>query len=603
MAVGVAGADGHDGHPGAAGSQEARIVVGAAVVRHLEHVGPQVDSSPHQPLLGLRAEVPGQQHADAPDGHPGHHGQVVGLGAPRGDLGGRGQDLDRGRADPPPVPGDEDLAARTGPSNRPLEHLGAVVGRRQGPGRDDADVASPERAGQPTGVVGVQVGEQDQWQPVDAQPVEATVDGADVRPRVDEQPLPGSGGDHQGVALAHVAGHEHRTGRRPAPRHLAQRPADEHEADDERERQPAQPVPPPQRQTAAEHEDGEDDGSADAGRPAHGGVGDGGRGPGEEHQPPDRPPRQPGQAVGEQRGDGAEDRREQAEDGRRRDGRGREQVGRQGHQADHPREAGDQRGGRQAGGGAHRHGVGEQPGPAVGAQPARPPRCQQHDRAGGGHGEGEADVPGQPRVRHQQDHDRPAQRRHGCSGAARGQREERDGPHPGRPQHAGGRPGQQDEAQQREDGHGGLHAAVDRPAAERRQDPGEHDRHVRPGHGGQVRQTGAPEVLAERRIHAAGVPHHEPRQESCRGLLEHPGRGGGQARPDTAGGPLAPGRLADQLGRPARGHPCDDAVGRVARAEDGADAHDLPGEQAGPALRLGEDDHPVVERHAHPAPG
>ncbi|MGY1770776.1 hypothetical protein [Blastococcus sp. SYSU D00813] len=71
VAVGVVGADRHDGHLRTAGRQEGGVVVGAAVVRHLQHVGRQVDAPAHQPLLGLCAEVAGEQHAQAAHRHAG----------------------------------------------------------------------------------------------------------------------------------------------------------------------------------------------------------------------------------------------------------------------------------------------------------------------------------------------------------------------------------------------------------------------------------------------------------------------------------------------------------------------------------------------------
>ena len=55
VAVGVVGADRDQRHAGAAGGEELRVGVRAAVVRHLEHVGPQIDAAGDDPRLGLGA--------------------------------------------------------------------------------------------------------------------------------------------------------------------------------------------------------------------------------------------------------------------------------------------------------------------------------------------------------------------------------------------------------------------------------------------------------------------------------------------------------------------------------------------------------------------
>jgi hypothetical protein len=70
MAVRVVRADRHQRHPRPRGRQEARVGVGAAVVRDLEDVRGQVDAVPHQAGLGLRAQVTGQQDPQPVDRHP-----------------------------------------------------------------------------------------------------------------------------------------------------------------------------------------------------------------------------------------------------------------------------------------------------------------------------------------------------------------------------------------------------------------------------------------------------------------------------------------------------------------------------------------------------
>ena len=98
-------------------------------------------------------------------------------------------------------------------------------------------------------------------------------------------------------------------------------------------------------------------------------------------------------------------------------------------------------------------------------------------------------------------------RRRGPGRAARGrpggQGQQRHRTHGGGADDARARPGQDDEADEREPGDDRLHAAVDGPPAERPQHAGQHDRDVGAGHGGQVRQPGPAEVLLEDRVHGA----------------------------------------------------------------------------------------------------
>jgi hypothetical protein len=105
VAVGVVRTDRHQRDGGSARGQEAGVDIGAAVVRHLEHVGGQVDAIGHDPRLGLRPQVTGEQHPDAPLGGPQHHAQVVRLGPGRRLPGIGGQHLELGVPDPPPLAG------------------------------------------------------------------------------------------------------------------------------------------------------------------------------------------------------------------------------------------------------------------------------------------------------------------------------------------------------------------------------------------------------------------------------------------------------------------------------------------------------------------
>ena len=129
MAVGVVRPDGDQSDPGAAGRQEVRVRVGAAVVRHLEHVGPQVRAVADEAGLRLGAEVSGEEHPDAPDRHPHDHGQVVRGGRRGRPAGVGGKDLERRVAHGAAVARDQD-----GPLRRVAPHE-AVEGRHPGVGR------------------------------------------------------------------------------------------------------------------------------------------------------------------------------------------------------------------------------------------------------------------------------------------------------------------------------------------------------------------------------------------------------------------------------------------------------------------------------------
>jgi hypothetical protein len=97
-------ADRDEGDPGAGGGQEPGVGVAAAVVRDLEHVGPDVDAAVEDPRLGLRAQVAGEQHPHAVDRHARENRQVVGLRRRDRQFGRRGEHLPAGTAHRQPLP-------------------------------------------------------------------------------------------------------------------------------------------------------------------------------------------------------------------------------------------------------------------------------------------------------------------------------------------------------------------------------------------------------------------------------------------------------------------------------------------------------------------
>jgi hypothetical protein len=479
MPVRVVRAHRDERDPCSGGGEEAAVGVGAAVVRHLEHVGAQVDAARDDPGLHRAAQVAGEQHPDPALGHPDQQRQVVGRHRGSGDLRRRGEHLDGRRPHGPPVAGDQDRALGTGPPRRRVQGSGPVLGGREGAGGDDADGPPGQGPGQAPGVVGVEVGDQHQGQRVDAQPVQAAVDRTDVGPGVHEQPLPRRGRHHQRVALTDVAGHEDRPLGRPPAGDLPQRPPEHHDAEEGGERQRPGAGEAPQQPAERQEQDREQHRAPGAGRPSGRTVGQGRRALGHDHQPPHRPPGQPGQRLTQRRHDRERDCGQQAEHGGRGDGRRGEQVGRQRHRAHQPGEPGHQRRGGQPRGCGDRDRVGQDRRPAAAAQAAGPARRQQHDGRGGRDGEREAGVPGQAGVDQQQhDHGRPEGRQR-RPGPTRGERQQRHRPHGRRPDHAGAGPGQHHEPGQSGHRDQRLHPPVHGPAPQRRQHTGQHDRHVR----------------------------------------------------------------------------------------------------------------------------
>jgi hypothetical protein len=209
VAVGVVSPDRDQAHPGAGCGQELRIGIGAAVVRHLEHVGGEVDVGAGQSSLCLTPEVAGEQRAHPVLGDPDHQRQVVRRHRPGRPPGIGCEHLDLRAPDRAAIAGHQGGAGAAGPADECVDGGAAVVGRRERRRGDHAHRPARQCPGQPAGVVGVEMREQYQRQRVDAEPVEAAVHRADLGPGVDEDPLPLPGGDHQRVPLAHVAGDHH----------------------------------------------------------------------------------------------------------------------------------------------------------------------------------------------------------------------------------------------------------------------------------------------------------------------------------------------------------------------------------------------------------
>jgi hypothetical protein len=363
VAVGVVGPDGDQCHPGAAGREERRIGVPAPVVRNLQHVRAEVGPGREYPCLGLRAQVAGEQDPHAALGDPDDHRQIVGLRSRGRPLGGGGEHLDRRRPDRPTVPRHQDCALSTAAPHEAVERLLPLVGGSQRAGGDDPDLTTGQSTGEPSRVIGVQVGHQHERKDVDPEPVEAAVDRADVRAGVDQDTGAGAGRHHEGVTLPDVAGDDEGVGRWPAPDHLPQGPADGDQPHQRGQRERAAPREPPQRPRQRQEQRSQHSSAEGPGRPSGGRVRQRRGALGHRDEPARRPAGTPDQEVPEHWDHRAGDRRRQSEHGSRGDrGRG-EEVGRQGDEADRSGETGDEGRRGQARGGAHGQRVG-QDGPA-----------------------------------------------------------------------------------------------------------------------------------------------------------------------------------------------------------------------------------------------
>jgi hypothetical protein len=595
MAVRVVGTDGDQRDARSAGGEEVRVGVTAAVVRDLEDVGTQVGPLGDQPRLRLGTEITREEDRQAGHGRADDQRQVVDLGPGDRALGEGGQGEQVHVAHRSPITGHEDGPLPAEALHVAVETGGAVLGGRQRAGRHDADVPTAQRTCQAAHVIGVQMGDHDQRQPADAEPVQAPVDGSDVPADVDEHPVAGAGRQHERVPLADVAGDDHRVGGRPAADHLADRPADEEQAEERGQGQGAQPPVPPEQPADAEQQDGQQHGTGGAGRPAGGAVGDPGGTPGDGDEPPRRPAGHPHQGIRHERQGHSGDGRRQPQHGRCRHRWCGEQVGRQRDQADRPREPGDEGRGDGAGGRAHRDRVGEHRPAAPFAEPAGPARCEQDDPGGGHDGEGETRVTRQPRIQQEEHADPAAQGRDGRAGTPGRQGQEGHRAHRCGADDARARPGQHDEPDERETGDHRLDTAIDRTSAQRPQDTGQDDGDVRARHGGQVREPGAAEVVLEHRVHGAGVADDQPRQQARRSGVEHPLRGRAERLPQPAGGSLHGSRPTDERGWSPGGEHRDHVVPRPGRRDADAQSNALAREQVPPFLRRPEHHHPGPE--------
>lgn len=601
MPVGVVGRHRHQCDAGAGRRHELPVGVVAPVVRHLQDVGPQIGAPAPEPGLRLGTQVAGEQDRQAADLGAHHHRQIVG-GCAAGRLARiRGEHLQRHLPHGAPVAREQGQPPSSGPVDEGVETGRAVVGRREGAGGDLTHVTTRQGPGEAAYVIGVEVGDQDQRQGRDAEPVQALVDRRDVRSGVDEDAGASPEGQCDGVALTHVAHHGQRLGRRPSAQDLAQRPPDDDQPDQRGEGDRSQPCEPPQQPPRDEQHPSEQQRSSGAGRPPGRSVRHRG-GPGRHpHQPAGRPPGRPDEDVGSSRPEGGKDGRQQTKHGGRCHGGRGEQVRRQRHQAHGSVERGQQWGGGRTGGGADREGIGQDGRAATVPQLPGPARREQHDGGRRDDREGEADVDRQRRIEDEQCAHGGRQRRDCLPRPPRGECQQRDRAHGCCPDHARTRARQDDEHHQSQTRNGRLHPPVRGPTAQRPEHAREHDRDVGPGHRRQVRQPGSAELLGQDRVHGPGVADRQPREQTGRARFQHASGRPGQTVAHFRRRLLHRAGATERSRRSSGRQDGDDRFPPARRCSADADAHPLAGHQLGPPVgRCEQQDRVVDDVAPHP---
>lgn len=326
----------------------------------------------------------------------------AGTGARAGPKGCLGpQDLPGERPDPAPLPRSRADHAYPGRGRGHPYELALVpwlVERRR---LHRADGPAPQHARQPPDMVGVEVRQQDQRNPGDAQFPQAAVGQLRVGARVHDHGRAGARREHCGVALPDVAHRERPARRRPAGDHSGERGGAQN---GEQEQQRAEGSRPgvPRQPTGEEHDEGCDGGqqqsAAPAARPVR--LRPRQRRPAASHgsDPPGGPPRAARQQLGNRhrhRGRGESGETENRGRGDRELG---DQIAGDRHQADPGREDrhhGSAHGLRRGGRGQRLGKPGRHPSPL---QRRAPAGADGEQRAGGQHGEQKAVTPGEPRV-------------------------------------------------------------------------------------------------------------------------------------------------------------------------------------------------------------
>gem|GEM_PF-2791262 len=567
MAVVVVGAGGDDRHRRPDRLEEPLGVGRPTVVRHLEDVAAQPCRIAQQQLLGGGLGIAGQQHAAAAVRHAQHQRGIVDPldGKRVGRIGRRAQDLDGGATEREALPGAErhhrDPAPGGDGARLPGRRRTAVRLTRCHHHRSDGEVLQDR--GQPIAVVGVRMAEGNDLQALHAAAGQRRDHELRIGAGVDQHAgRPGIrravGGRHlhqHRVALSHVQSGDRQGG---DPDRAGDGQDGQHgQREGRREGRHRNPATSqPQGNDHHDHQDHHDH-HDDDGRQRD---------------------RRAGEVASRHRGPAGEGRRHtehHRQEGCRRDGqqspRGRGDLGRQ------RRGRADDRGGTGSRNGQQ---VGRQCGQwqaVVGDQQDRRDRHLRPDA--GGQQRSQHDWAAQPRAHEWRQHQHARRRRHRqqeteLAGKERIDQQQHDhgdaegvariGPaaaHRSRQHQQGHRRGAQHrrlEAHQHGEPHHhgcGTRARRPNPRTGERRDPerpGDHERHVGPGHRHQVRQAGRLELRLPLVALTGGVAGDQPGQQHRVVVGQPARRGRAHAAADGGRGGQPIGRRRDDLQLPRR---------------------------------------------------
>ncbi len=454
-------------------------------------------------------------------------------------------------------------------------------------------------------MVGVEVRQQQQWDPAHTQVAQAVVHGAGVRSRVDHDGRTRAHREDAGVPLADGALYVGPVGRRPALERTRElwRPQDGQEQQHgQGGAEPAMAPPSDAQHQQGGRGGGEQQSAEQPARPGQLRPRQSRPGPRHRGDPPGGHSGTPGEPLGgghPQRGH--RERREAEHRGGSRREFG-EQVARHRHEAHPGGEHDDHRRAHRLGGRGGPHRVGE-PGPhPPPLQRFAPPGAEGEQGPRGQYGQQEADAAGQPGVVQQQQQNGGGEGRKQRPAPPGGEGQQGDGPAGGGPQHAGLRPAHHHEARrQRRSAQGGGPQRQPEPGCQSAafralrggRGPDEQEQHhgqVRSRHGEQVQQIGGLEGVVQVGRHPGGVPDHQA-GEQCPGVGPQPLGGFPQAGPQRPRDALRDVRPARHPRRGVAGE-AEQCHGPLPLAARRQPAHRLDpggGQQPGPALVPGQD--------------
>jgi hypothetical protein len=238
-------------------------------VRHLQHLGVEIDSGGQQRLLGIDLGVGAQQQSVPADDSAQYERGVVRIGSSAAERDHRAEHVQVDRPDVEAHPCGHRRCRHAVRSEDAGDHAAARDRLAERARHDLLDVPSTEHAGNPADVVEVVMGEHEQRNPGDAEVVQATVDGDGFRAGIDDDGAVVGSTQRQCVTLSDIARHQQPARDRPLPGDRAHRNLDEQCYEG------GCPEQPPGACMPSQQHDGDDDrreqqGSTYAGGPGHG---------------------------------------------------------------------------------------------------------------------------------------------------------------------------------------------------------------------------------------------------------------------------------------------------------------------------------------------